>query len=144
MLAPYAELHCLTNFSFLRGASHPEELVDRALALGYTGLAITDECSFAGSVRAHLELKEQRDGDELARAFRLIHGTEIQLTEGEGRRASSGAKLVLLATTRAGARTSRRTAGGSTTCWRCWYRCVRGVSRSMPAASRTRRAGSPT
>jgi len=57
MQPSYAELHCTSNFSFLRGASHPEELVERALALGYTGLAITDECSFAGSVRAHLALR---------------------------------------------------------------------------------------
>jgi len=49
MLASYAELHCLTNFSFLRGASHPEELVERALALEYAGLTVTDECSFAGT-----------------------------------------------------------------------------------------------
>ena len=53
MLPAYAELHCLTNFSFLRGASHPEELVERAHALGYAALAITDECSVAGVVRAH-------------------------------------------------------------------------------------------
>ncbi len=61
MLTSYAELHCLSNFSFLRGASHPEELVERALALEYTGLALTDECSFAGSVRAHLALAEARE-----------------------------------------------------------------------------------
>jgi error-prone DNA polymerase len=102
MTPSYAELHCLSNFSFLRGASHPEELVERALALEYTGLAITDECSFAGSVRAHLALTEARETDEPARAFRLIHGTEIQLTEGEGKKAAPGAKLVLLAQTRAG------------------------------------------
>ena len=102
MQVPYTELHCLSNFSFLRGASHPEELVARALALEYGGLAITDECSFAGSVRAHLELKDLRENDEPARSFRLIHGTEIQLTEGEGRKAAPGAKLVLLAQTRAG------------------------------------------
>ena len=54
MQASYAELHCVSNFSFLRGASHPEELVERAIALGYSALAITDECSFAGSARAHL------------------------------------------------------------------------------------------
>ena len=47
-LPAYAELHCLSNFSFLRGASHPEELVARAAALGYAALAITDECSLAG------------------------------------------------------------------------------------------------
>jgi DNA polymerase III alpha subunit len=49
----YAELHCLTNFTFLRGASHAEELVMRAHELGYRALAITDECSIAGVVRAH-------------------------------------------------------------------------------------------
>ena len=54
----YAELHCLTNFSFQRGASRPEELVARAHALGYTALAITDECSVAGAVRAHVEAKK--------------------------------------------------------------------------------------
>ena len=55
---PYAELHCLSNFSFQRGASHPEELVERAHALGYSALAITDECSVAGVVRAHGEAKK--------------------------------------------------------------------------------------
>jgi len=102
MLAPYTELHCLSNFSFLRGASHPEELVRRALALEYGGLAITDECSFAGSVRAHLALEELRISDEPARSFRLIHGTEIQLAEGEGKQVAPGARLLLLAQTRAG------------------------------------------
>ena len=58
MLPPYAELHCLSNFTFLRGASHPEELVERAQALGYAALALTDECSLAGIVRAHLAAKE--------------------------------------------------------------------------------------
>lgn len=54
----YAELHCLSNFSFQRGASHPEELVARAHALGYAALAITDECSVSGVVRAHLEAQK--------------------------------------------------------------------------------------
>ncbi|MDH4479319.1 MAG: error-prone DNA polymerase [Rhodoferax sp.] len=53
----YAELHCLSAFSFQRGASLPEELVQRAHALGYRALALTDECSVAGMVRAHLEAK---------------------------------------------------------------------------------------
>jgi len=48
----FAELHCLSNFSFLRAASHPEELIERAADLGYSALAITDECSVAGVVRA--------------------------------------------------------------------------------------------
>jgi error-prone DNA polymerase len=52
ILPAYAELHCLSNFTFLRGASHAEELVARAQAQGYSALAITDECSLAGIVRA--------------------------------------------------------------------------------------------
>ena len=95
MLPAYAELHCASNFSFLRGASHPEELVERALALGYAGLAITDECSFAGIVRAHLALREARaQGGAAAQAFRLVHGTEIALADGP--------RIVLLARSRAG------------------------------------------
>jgi error-prone DNA polymerase len=83
-LPDYAELHCLSNFSFLRGASHPEELVERAKALGYRALALTDECSFAGAVRAHLAAKDA--------GLELILGTEVTLTD--------GLKLVLLATDR--------------------------------------------
>ena len=85
-LPAYAELHCISNFSFLRGASHAEELVARAVALGYAALAVTDECSFAGSVRAHLAAQGQ--------PLRLIHGTELAL--------ACGMKLVLLACNRAG------------------------------------------
>ena len=51
-LPKYAELHCISNFSFQRGASHPQELVRRAYNLGYEAIAITDECSVAGVVRA--------------------------------------------------------------------------------------------
>jgi error-prone DNA polymerase len=57
-LPDYAELHALSNFSFQRGASHPEELVARAHALGYSAIALTDECSVAGVVRAHQEAKK--------------------------------------------------------------------------------------
>ena len=57
-LPAYAELHCLSSFSFLRGASQPEELVQRAAQLGYGALAITDECSVAGVVRAHVAAKD--------------------------------------------------------------------------------------
>jgi error-prone DNA polymerase len=56
----YAELRCLSNFSFLRGASRPEELVERAKALDYAALALTDECSLAGIVRAHVAAKEHK------------------------------------------------------------------------------------
>src|SRR4029077_14775402 len=74
MLPAYAELHCLSNFSFLRGASHPEELVERAQALGYAALAITDECSVAGAVRAHLAAKEA--------GLTLLIGSEFTLGDG--------------------------------------------------------------
>jgi len=80
-LPEYAELHCLSNFSFLRGASQPEELVARAAALGYAALALTDECSLAGVVRAHVAAK--------AAGLKLIVGSEIRLDD--------GLKLVLLA-----------------------------------------------
>ena len=70
----YAELHCLTHYSFLRGASAPEELVGRAANSGYHALAITDECSLAGVVKAHVAAKE--------RGLKLIVGSEFTLTEG--------------------------------------------------------------
>ena len=54
----YVELRCLSNFSFLRGASGPEELVARAKQLGYASMTIADECSMAGVVRAHTAAKE--------------------------------------------------------------------------------------
>ena len=50
----YTELQCTSNFSFLRGASHPEELIEQAAAYGYRGIGITDRNSVAGIVRAHL------------------------------------------------------------------------------------------
>jgi error-prone DNA polymerase len=72
---PYAELHCLSSFSFQRGASKPEELVERAVALGYHALAITDECSVAGVVRAHVQAKELRD--EKGSTLKLLLGAEF-------------------------------------------------------------------
>jgi error-prone DNA polymerase len=82
----YAELHCLSNFSFLRGASHPEELVERAATLGYAALAITDECSVAGVVRAHVAARDK--------GLKLIIGSEFRLAD--------GLRCVLLATDRRG------------------------------------------
>ena len=70
----YAELHCLSNFTFLRGASHPREQVERAAELGYAALALTDECSLAGVVRAHTAAKEL--------PLKLIIGSEFRLEEG--------------------------------------------------------------
>ena len=69
-MSSYAELHCLSNFTFLRGASHPGELVAQAAALGYSALALTDECSMAGVVRAHDAAKERR--------LKLIVGSEFR------------------------------------------------------------------
>ncbi|MCU0707050.1 MAG: error-prone DNA polymerase [Pirellula sp.] len=57
-MSPYVELHCKSNFSFLEGASHAHELVDRALELGYGGLAVTDRDTLAGIVRAHTAAKD--------------------------------------------------------------------------------------
>jgi len=77
----YAELHCVSNFSFLRGASHPEELVDTAIEHGYEALAITDECSMAGVVRAHGRVRELK-AENPALSFRLIIGSEFALDDG--------------------------------------------------------------
>src|SRR5690349_17416683 len=65
----YAELHCKTNFSFLEGASHPDELVQQAAELGYAALAITDRNSLAGVVRAHVAAKQA--------GLKLLIGAEI-------------------------------------------------------------------
>ncbi len=110
-LPGYAELHCRSNFSFLSGASHPEELVARAAQLGYAALAITDECSLAGVVRAHVEAKRHP-------RLHLIIGCEMRLAapgstpKGDAAAAPAGgvaleptpaaARLVLLAQTRRG------------------------------------------
>ncbi|EJE50481.1 DNA-directed DNA polymerase III PolC [Acidovorax sp. CF316] len=55
----YAELRCVSNFTFLVGASWPDELVERAKELGYSAIAITDECTLAGVVRAHVAAKKE-------------------------------------------------------------------------------------
>lgn len=80
MSVEYAELHCLSNFSFQRGASSALELCRRAKEQGYQALAITDECTLAGIVRAWQAAKELE--------LQLIVGSEIQV--------ENGPKLVLL------------------------------------------------
>ncbi|WP_374258585.1 error-prone DNA polymerase [Aquabacterium sp.] len=81
-LPDYVELHAVSNFSFQRGASHPEELIERALALGYRGLALTDEVSVAGVVRAHLALRRHcEQGTPGARQFQLILGAEFPIED---------------------------------------------------------------
>ncbi|MFX9169428.1 PHP domain-containing protein, partial [Acinetobacter baumannii] len=72
-LPDYAELFCMSNFSFLHGASHAEELVERAMTLGYRALAITDECSLAGVARAHTAAKNT--------ALKLIIGAHFKLDD---------------------------------------------------------------
>lgn len=67
----YAELRCLSNFSFLKGASWPEELVERAKELGYSALSITDECSMAGAVRAYVAAKEHN--------LKLLYGAQFSV-----------------------------------------------------------------
>lgn len=80
----YAELRCRTNFSFLEGASHPDELVNRAVELGYSALAVTDRNSLAGIVRAYAAAKETN--------LKLLVGAEVTPTD--------AAPAVLLATDR--------------------------------------------
>ena len=97
-MSAYAELHCRSNFSFLTGASHPAELVARAAQLGYGALAITDECSLAGVVRAH---------EEAVRCgLHLIVGAEMSIartaTRIDSEAPASAMRLVLLAQTREG------------------------------------------
>jgi error-prone DNA polymerase len=84
--APWVILNGFSNFTFLRGASHPAELVARARDLGYAALALTDECSLAGVVRAHAAAR--------ATGFPLIVGSEFALADGP--------RLVCLATSRQG------------------------------------------
>lgn len=84
--AGYAELHCRTNYSFLEGASHPDELVQTAEQLGLRALAVTDRNSLAGVVRAHVAARD--------RQIQLLIGAEIVPVDGPA--------SVLLATSRAG------------------------------------------
>ncbi|MXN76420.1 DNA polymerase III subunit alpha [Burkholderia sp. 4701] len=90
-LPAYAELQCASQFSFLQGASHAEEYVTRAAQLGYSAIAITDECSLAGVVRAHVEAK--------AAGLPLIIGSHFRLTAADG---SAALAFTALATNRNG------------------------------------------
>ncbi|MBU9311155.1 error-prone DNA polymerase [Burkholderia multivorans] len=98
LLPAYAELFCRSNFSFLHGASHAEELVERAVDLGYRGIAITDECSLAGAPRMHVAAR--------AAGLPLIIGSYFEVTPDEappGHDPGPGAfGLVLLAQNREG------------------------------------------
>lgn len=80
----YAHLHCTTNFTFLTGASHPQEMIYQAADLNYAALAITDECSLAGIVKAFVAAEELN--------FKLIVGSRFTL--------SNGLRLIAIAPTR--------------------------------------------
>ncbi len=119
LLPDFAELHCRSCFSFLTGASQPAELVRRARALGYGALALTDECSLAGVVRAYEAMKELHEEEKPARqtppdelpGFRFIVGAEMRLSTTSAvppapdhphRPSGDGARLLLLAQSRRG------------------------------------------
>src|ERR1700744_5404544 len=70
----YTELQVTSNYRFLRGGSHPDELVDRAIALGHKDIAITDRNSLAGIVRGHVATKLKN--------FRIISGSRLDLLDG--------------------------------------------------------------
>jgi error-prone DNA polymerase len=91
-LINYSELHCLTNYSFLRGASHPHELVVEAKKNGYQAIAITDECSLSGIVKAWKEAKQQQ--------IKLIVGSEFLIETNSS--SKEQIKLLLLAMDRQG------------------------------------------
>jgi error-prone DNA polymerase len=88
---PYAELHCRSNFTFLQGASLPEEMVASAAEKRFSALALTDEASLSGVVRAHIEARE--------RGIHFIVGSELQLITAGG---TAFARVVLLARDRRG------------------------------------------
>ena len=90
-LPDYAELVCTSNFTFLNGASHPQELVTRAAELGYKAIALTDECSLAGIVRAFEEAQRCKQ-----------RGQNIKLISGSLFRLKNGSRLVLLAENKTG------------------------------------------
>ncbi len=87
----YAELVCTSNFTFLNGASHPQELIARAAELGYSAIALTDECSLAGIVRGFEESQRCRQ-----------RGQAIELIAGSLFRLENGTRLVLLAEDKTG------------------------------------------
>ena len=86
LLPSYAELQCVSHYTFLHGSSAPEQLVQRAASLGYHALAIADECTVAGVVKAHMAAKEA--------GLKLIVGSQMLVTPEDGTPAFS---LLILA-----------------------------------------------
>ncbi len=78
----FFELNTTSNFTFLTGASHPEELVEQAIQLDYAGIAITDECSLAGIVRAHVAARkynQKLNNNKKDKRFKLIIGSRLRV-----------------------------------------------------------------
>ncbi|MDP7344243.1 MAG: PHP domain-containing protein, partial [Alphaproteobacteria bacterium] len=93
-MSAYAELQVASNYSFLRGASHPHELIARAAELGHAAIALTDRNTLAGVVRAHVAARDS--------AIRLIPGARLDLTANlESPDEHSGASFLCLPTDRA-------------------------------------------
>jgi error-prone DNA polymerase len=93
-MSAYAELQVASNYSFLRGASHPSELIARAAQLGHTAIALTDRNSLAGVVRAHVAARDS--------PIRLIPGARLDLTADlEAPDEHSGPSFLCLPTDRA-------------------------------------------
>src|SRR5450830_1558112 len=91
VLPDYAELQVFSHYTFLRGASAPEQLVARAAKLGYAAIAITDECTLAGVVKAHIAAKEL--------GIHLVIGSQMTVTPEDG---SAPFVLIILATNKNG------------------------------------------
>ncbi|MEY2717850.1 MAG: error-prone polymerase, partial [Pseudomonadota bacterium] len=90
----YAELLALSNYSFLQGGSHPEELVERAQAMAYAAITISDECSLAGVVRAHVRAKQI--------GMPLIIGSQCRMDPDHRANLGDTDRLLLLAMNREG------------------------------------------
>ena len=95
----YTPVWCKSNYSFLEGASHPEELVEQAHTLGLQSLALTDRDGVYGIVRAHVRAREL--------GLHLIHGAQMTLT--------TNSQVVLLATNRGDSATPRAPAASPQT-----------------------------
>ena len=98
----WVEWLCHSNFSFLIGASHPHELVARAHALGYRGLALTDYDGMYGSARIHNDLMKLQKASEQRLNLQLIHGAEIHLAQDHHRPLLLQDTLALIATSHVG------------------------------------------
>ena len=95
LLPAYAELHCLSNFTSCAAPRIPRSWSSARTQLGYAALAITDECSVAGVVRAHLAAKEVGAArSSSAREFTLVDGTQLVLLATDRAATATCAQLI--------------------------------------------------